>query len=41
MAKFLELLRYVTYLKDEKKKVQRFISGLPLVFKDHIEYDET
>jgi hypothetical protein len=27
--KFLELLRYVPYIKDEKVKMQRFISGLP------------
>jgi len=40
MTKFLKLLRYVCYLKDEKKKVQIFISGLPLIFKDWIEYDE-
>lgn len=38
--KFLELLRYVPYLKDEKAKVQRFVSGLPLTFKYHIKYDE-
>lgn len=25
---FLDLLRYVPYLKDEKKKIQRFISRL-------------
>jgi len=37
---FLELFRYVPYLKDEKTKVQRFISGLPLAFKGGIEYDE-
>lgn len=29
MTKFLEFLRYVHYLKDEKTKFQRFISGLP------------
>jgi len=40
MTNFLELLRYVPYLMDEKKKVQRFISGFPLTFKDIIEYDE-
>lgn len=40
MTKFLGQLRYVPYLKDEKTKVQRLISGLPLAFKDHIEYDE-
>lgn len=28
------------YLKDEKTKIQRFVSGFPLEFKDHIEYDE-
>lgn len=28
------------YLKDEMKKIQMFISGLPLVFKDQFEYDE-
>ena len=27
--KFLELLRYVRYIKDEKVKVQHFLSGLP------------
>jgi len=28
MTKFLELLRYVPYLKVEKTKVQRFINGI-------------
>ena len=37
---FLELLRYVPYLKDEKQKIQRFISGLPLYFKCQFEFDE-
>lgn len=40
MTKFLELFRYVWYLKDEKTKVQIFIYGLPLAFKDKIKYDE-
>lgn len=40
MTKFLELLRYVLYLKDEKYKVKIFVSGLPLDFRDQIEYDE-
>jgi hypothetical protein len=26
--KFLELLRYVSYIKDEKVNIQRFLSGL-------------
>jgi len=30
----------VSYLEDEKAKVERFINGLPLAFKDQIEYDE-
>lgn len=38
MTKLLELLRYVPCLKDEATKVQRFICGLPLAFKDQIEY---
>lgn len=37
---FLELLRYVPYLKEEKAKIHRFISGLPIAFKDRIEFDE-
>ena len=31
---FLELLRYVRYIKDEKVKIQRFLSGLPQSYKD-------
>lgn len=37
VTKFLRLLRYVPYLKDEKVKIQRFIDGFPMVFKDKIE----
>lgn len=40
MTKFPEFFIYVLYLKDEKAKVHRFVSGLPLSFKDRIEYDE-
>ena len=40
MTKFLELLRYVQYLTDQKAKVQRFVSGFPLAFRDQIKYDE-
>ena len=39
-SRFLELLRYVPYLKDEKAKIQRFMSELPISFKDRIEFDE-
>ena len=38
--KFLELIRYVPYIKDEKVNMQRFISGLPQYFRDKIEFDE-
>ena len=38
--KFLELLRYVRYIKDDKVKIQRFLSGLPQSYKDRIEFDE-
>ena len=37
---FLELLRYVPYLKDQKENIQRFISGLPTTYRYHIEFDE-
>ena len=37
---FLELLRYVKYIKDEKVKIQRFLSGLPHSYKDIIEFYE-
>ena len=40
MKKFLDLLRYVDCLKDEKIKIQRFLSGLPSFYKDCIQYDE-
>ena len=38
--KFLELLRYVGYIKYEKVKIQRFLSGLPQSYKDQIEFYE-
>jgi hypothetical protein len=38
--KFLELLRYVDNIKDEKVKIQYFLSGLPTYHKDKIQYDE-
>eukprot|EP00253_Pinus_taeda_P026409 PITA_26409 len=37
---FLELLRYVPYLKEEKEKIHRFIIGFPVSFKDKIVFDE-
>ena len=38
--KFLELLRYVRYIRDEKVKVQDFLSGLTQSYKDRIEFYE-
>ena len=38
--KFLELLRYVKYIKDEKVKIHHFLSGLPQSYKDRIEFYE-
>ena len=38
--KFLDLLRYVPYIKEEKVKAQRFISGLPKEYQNRIEFDE-
>ena len=36
---FLELLRYADFIKDEKVKIQRFLSGLPESYRDKIQYD--
>ena len=38
--KFLELLRYVRYIRDEKVKIQLFLSGLPQAYRDKIEFDK-
>ena len=38
--KFLELLRYVRYIRDDKVKIQCILSGLPQSYKDRIEFDE-
>ena len=37
---FLELLRYVRYIKDDKVKIQHFLSGAPQSYKERIEFDE-
>ena len=36
---FLELLHYVLYIRDEKVKIQQFLSFLPPYFWDKIEFD--
>ena len=38
--RFLELLRYVRYIKYEKVKIQCFLSGLPQSYKDLVEFCE-
>jgi len=40
VKKCLDLMRYVDCIKDEKIKIQRFLSGLPFYYKDQIQYDE-
>eukprot|EP00253_Pinus_taeda_P021805 PITA_21805 len=37
--RFTSLLRYVPYIKEEKAKVQRFVSSLPAYIREHIEFD--
>ena len=36
----MEFLRYVRYIKDEKVKIQCFLSGFPQSYKDIIEFYE-
>jgi hypothetical protein len=38
--KFLGLLKYVGFIKDEKVKIQRFLSGIPSFYKEKIQNDE-
>jgi hypothetical protein len=38
--KFLVLLKYVGFIKDEKVKIQIFFRGLPSFYKEKIQYDE-
>jgi len=37
--RFTSLLCYVPYIKEEKAKVQRFVSSLPLYIRERIEFD--
>jgi hypothetical protein len=39
--KFLELLRYVDFIRDDKVKIQRFLSRFPSFYKDKIQFYET
>jgi hypothetical protein len=38
--RFLEFLRYVGFIKDEKVKIQIFMSGIPSFYSDKIHFDE-
>jgi hypothetical protein len=37
--KFLELLRFVPYIREDKVKIQQFLSYLPQSYRDKIEFD--
>eukprot|EP00253_Pinus_taeda_P028065 PITA_28065 len=39
ITRFTSLLRYVPYIREEKAKVQRFISSLPPYMRERIEFD--
>lgn len=39
-TKFLEILRYVPYLREEKTKIQRYVSGLEQSFEYRIKFNE-
>jgi hypothetical protein len=38
--KFLEILKYVSFIKDEKVKIKRLMSGIPSFYKEKIQFDE-
>jgi hypothetical protein len=38
--RFLELLKYVSFIKDETVKIHRYLSGLPSFISDKIQYDD-
>jgi hypothetical protein len=37
---FWNLLKYVSFIKDETVKIQRYLSGLPSFISDKIQYDD-
>lgn len=39
ITRFTSLLHYVPYIREEKAKVQRFVSSLPLYMRERIEFD--
>jgi hypothetical protein len=38
--RFLEILKYVSFIKDETINIQRYLSGLPSFISDKIHYDD-
>jgi hypothetical protein len=38
--RFLELLKYVSFIKDETVKIQRYFSGFPSFISDKMQYDD-
>ena len=38
--RFLELLKYATFIKDEQVRIQRYLSGFPSFISDKIQYDD-
>ena len=38
--RFFELLKYVSFIKDETVNIQRYLSGLPPSIEDKIQYDD-
>jgi hypothetical protein len=38
--RFLELLNYVSFIKDETIKIHRYSSGLSIFISDNIQYDD-
>jgi hypothetical protein len=38
--RFLELLKYVSFIKDDPVKIHRYLSGLPSFISDKIQYDD-
>jgi hypothetical protein len=37
--RFFELIKYFDFIKDEKLKIQSFLSGLPYFYSDNIQCD--
>jgi hypothetical protein len=38
--RFLELLKHISFIKDETIKIYRYFSGLPSFISDKIQYDD-